>query len=76
MAHPILPIDINLNVTLTYLYCLTIPFSLVLYDYDHFVTTDKLVLLASDGLWDVINPRAACEIALRARREGRSATKV
>jgi len=48
-----------------------------LYDYDyHFVMTDKLVLLASDGLWDVINPRAACEIALRARREGRSATKV
>ena len=46
-------------------------------DISHFEITadDKLVLLASDGLWDVINPRAACEIALRARREGRSATK-
>ena len=46
-------------------------------DISHFEITpeDKLVLIASDGLWDVINPRAACEIALRARREGRSATK-
>ena len=45
-------------------------------DISHFEITpeDKLVLLASDGLWDVINPRAACEIALVARREGRSAT--
>jgi serine/threonine protein phosphatase PrpC len=46
-------------------------------DISHFEVSpeDKLVLLASDGLWDVINPRAACEIALRARKEGRSATK-
>lgn len=46
-------------------------------DISHFEITpdDKLVLLASDGLWDVINPQAACEIARRARREGRSATK-
>ena len=45
-------------------------------DISHFEITpeDKLVLLASDGLWDVINPRAACEIALVARRDGRSAT--
>jgi serine/threonine protein phosphatase PrpC len=45
-------------------------------DISHFEITpdDKLVLLASDGLWDVVNPRTVCEIALRARREGRSAT--
>jgi serine/threonine protein phosphatase PrpC len=45
-------------------------------DVSHFEITpeDKLVLLASDGLWDVINPRAACEIAFVARREGRSAS--
>ncbi len=38
-------------------------------DISHFEITpdDKLVLLASDGLWDVINPRAACEIGLRGR---------
>eukprot|EP01035_Chromulina_nebulosa_P020254 gene20254-26296_t len=46
-------------------------------DISHFELSpeDKLVLLASDGLWDVINPRAACEIALRAKRDGRSPTK-
>jgi serine/threonine protein phosphatase PrpC len=45
-------------------------------DISHFEVTpeDKLVLLASDGLWDVVNPRIVCEIALKARREGRSAT--
>lgn len=46
-------------------------------DISHFELSndDKLILLASDGLWDVINPRTACEIALRANKEGRSATK-
>lgn len=45
-------------------------------DISHFEITsdDKLVLLASDGLWDAVNPRTVCEIALVARREGRSAT--
>mmetsp|Transcript_34598 Transcript_34598/g.32963 ORF Transcript_34598/g.32963 Transcript_34598/m.32963 type:complete len:321 (-) Transcript_34598:1489-2451(-) len=45
-------------------------------DISHFEVTpeDKLVLLASDGLWDVVNPRIVCEIALKARKEGRSAT--
>ncbi len=45
-------------------------------DINHFEITpdDKVVLLASDGLWDVLNPKLACEIALTARREGRSAT--
>ena len=36
---------------------------------------DKLILIASDGLWDVLNPRVACDIAMRARTEGRSATQ-
>lgn len=36
---------------------------------------DKLVLIASDGLWDVLNPRVACDIAMRAKAEGRSATQ-
>ena len=46
-------------------------------DISHFEVSpdDRLVLLASDGLWDVLNPRTACEIAMRSRREGRSATK-
>lgn len=35
---------------------------------------DKLLLIASDGLWDVLSPRVACDIALRARQEGRSGT--
>mmetsp|Transcript_26535 Transcript_26535/g.44362 ORF Transcript_26535/g.44362 Transcript_26535/m.44362 type:complete len:326 (-) Transcript_26535:596-1573(-) len=45
-------------------------------DINHFEITsdDKLVLIASDGLWDVLNPKVACDIALAARREGRSAT--
>lgn len=44
-------------------------------DINHFNITaeDKLVLIASDGLWDVLNPKVACSIALEARREGRSA---
>jgi serine/threonine protein phosphatase PrpC len=46
-------------------------------DVSHFelLADDKLILIGSDGLWDVVNPRTACEIALKARREGRSATK-
>ena len=45
-------------------------------DINHFEITpeDKLVLIASDGLWDVLNPKVACDIAICARREGRSAT--
>jgi serine/threonine protein phosphatase PrpC len=45
-------------------------------DINHFEVTpeDKLVLIASDGLWDVLNPKIACDIAISARREGRSAT--
>jgi len=45
-------------------------------DVNHFeiTTEDKVVLIASDGLWDVLNPKLACKIALDARREGRSAT--
>lgn len=45
-------------------------------DVNHFEITpeDKLVLIASDGLWDVLNPKLACEIAMAARKEGRSAT--
>lgn len=46
-------------------------------DISHFELSedDKLILIASDGLWDVVNPRTACEIAIKAHREGRSATK-
>lgn len=46
-------------------------------DINHFQISkdDKLVLLASDGLWDVLNPKQACEIALAARREGRLGSK-
>lgn len=46
-------------------------------DISHFELSedDRLVLIASDGLWDVLNPRTACEIAMRAREAGRSATK-
>lgn len=45
-------------------------------DVNHFdiSTEDKLVLIGSDGLWDVLNPKVACKIALDARREGRSAS--
>ena len=46
-------------------------------DISHFEITadDRLVLIGSDGLWDVLNPRVACNIALNAFREGRSATE-
>lgn len=45
-------------------------------DINHFeiAEEDKLILLASDGLWDVLNPKIACEIAINAKREGRNAT--
>lgn len=35
---------------------------------------DRLVIIASDGLWDVMNPLEACTIVLNARNEGRNAT--
>lgn len=46
-------------------------------DINHFEIEehDRLVLLASDGLWDVLSPKAACEIALLARKEGRNPTQ-
>jgi protein phosphatase len=46
-------------------------------DINHFEITpdDKVLLLGSDGLWDVLPPKLACEIALNARREGRSASE-
>ena len=46
-------------------------------DVSHFeiMPEDRLVLIASDGLWDVLNPKTACEVALWARREGKSATQ-
>lgn len=34
---------------------------------------DKVVLIGSDGLWDVLDPILACEIALNAKRNNRSA---
>ena len=37
--------------------------------------SDEFFIIASDGLWDVLNPRVACNIALKAFREGRSATQ-
>ena len=45
-------------------------------DISHFeiAPEDRLVLIGSDGLWDVLNPRIACEIAFRAKAQGRSAT--
>ena len=45
-------------------------------DVSHFevMPEDRLVLIASDGLWDVLNPKVACEVALKAQREGKSAT--
>ncbi len=47
-------------------------------DISHFELTpqDKLVLIGSDGLWDVLNPRTACELAFRAHREGKNASSV
>jgi protein phosphatase len=39
------------------------------------VTEDRLVLIASDGLWDVMTMERACSIALKAREEGKSASE-
>ena len=45
-------------------------------DINHFEINeeDKLILIASDGLWDVLSPKFACELAIHARKNGRSAT--
>lgn len=41
-------------------------------DINHFEVDvdDRVVLLASDGLWDVLSPQLACQIALAARKDG------
>jgi serine/threonine protein phosphatase PrpC len=46
-------------------------------DINHFEIggDDKLVLIGSDGLWDVLNPRVACQIAMEAKAKGRSASQ-
>lgn len=46
-------------------------------DINHFEVTsdDRLVLIASDGLWDVLSPKFACELALQAKRLERSPTE-
>ena len=46
-------------------------------DINHFeiAEDDKLLLIASDGLWDVLNPRVACTIAMEAKKQGRSASE-
>eukprot|EP01040_Poterioochromonas_malhamensis_P005892 gene5891-6334_t len=46
-------------------------------DINHFEINkdDRLVLIGSDGLWDALNPRVACQIAMEARKAGRSATQ-
>ena len=46
-------------------------------DISHFQLSpdDKVILLGSDGLWDTLNAKVACEIALQARKQNRSATK-
>jgi len=45
-------------------------------DVNHFelFPDDKLLLIASDGLWDVLSPTVACGIAMKARLESKSAT--
>lgn len=45
-------------------------------DINHFEINeeDKLILIGSDGLWDVLSPKFACELAIHARKSGRSAT--
>ena len=45
-------------------------------DISHFEITaeDRLVLIASDGLWDVLNPKLVCELAMDARLRGVDAT--
>lgn len=46
-------------------------------DISHFelLPEDELILLASDGLWDVVNPKVACEIAFDAHARGLSASR-
>jgi serine/threonine protein phosphatase PrpC len=46
-------------------------------DVNHFEiqSDDKVVLIGSDGLWDALDPLRACEIAIQAKRSGRSATR-
>lgn len=46
-------------------------------DINHFEIgpEDRLVLVASDGLWDVLAPKFACELALEAKRRGRCPTQ-
>ncbi len=46
-------------------------------DINHFEISpdDKLVLIASDGLWDVLSPKFACELAIQSKRCGRSPTE-
>jgi protein phosphatase len=46
-------------------------------DVSHFNITseDKLILLASDGLWDCMSAHEACDIALTSYQNGRSATQ-
>lgn len=46
-------------------------------DVSHFeiMPEDKLVLIASDGLWDVLNPKLVCELAIEARQRGVDATE-
>ena len=39
-----------------------------------FLSYTRLVIIASDGLWDVMNPLEACTIVLAARRQGRNST--
>ena len=46
-------------------------------DISHFEITseDRLVLIASDGLWDVLNPKICCELAMDARLRGADAAQ-
>jgi serine/threonine protein phosphatase PrpC len=46
-------------------------------DVSHFQINpdDRVVILGSDGLWDVVGPKVACEVAMLAHREGRSAAR-
>lgn len=45
-------------------------------DINHFEIgeEDKLLLIASDGLWDVLHPKLACDIAMQAKKKGTSAS--
>lgn len=46
-------------------------------DVSHFeiMPEDKLVIIASDGLWDVLKPKLVCEMALSSHKSGRNATE-